>query len=228
MVEWSLFHRGPLFDPRKFKRREKVLAFIQARQGSTRLPNKIYREINGAPMLYHTINMAKRAALIDDVVVVSPQKLPDVPEGITEFVYDGDEMDVVGRYYHALKANPCDYIVRLTSDCPILDSYLIDYVIAASLGADYGSNVLVPTFPDGMDTEVISANTMAYLYAQAETAYDREHVTTLLRREPLEQIRHNMVSVQACQDHSYLKLSVDTEEDFQRVCEMEKNLSCLR
>lgn len=223
MVDWSLFQRAPLFDSKKFKKRAKVIAFVQARQGSTRLPNKIYRQINGAPMLYHTVNMAKQASLIDDVIVVSPQRLPDVPEGISEFVYTGDESDVLSRYYHASKAYPSDYIVRLTSDCPLLDPDLINFVIAASISADYGSNVLMPTFPDGMDTEVMSFDTLQYLYEHA-TGKDREHVTTLIRNYPEEQVKLNLVSVQAFKDQSYLKLSVDTEEDFKKVCAMEREL----
>ena len=225
-VSWSLLDRAPLFRAEKFKKRGKVKAFIQARTGSTRLPGKIYKDINGAPMLFHTINMAKRAKLIDEVIVVSPQRLAELPENIPEFVYDGDETDLLSRYVAALDAHPCDYVVRLTSDCPLLDFYLIDFVIAASIGADYGSNVLAATFPDGMDVEVIEANTLREIDRLTTDPRSREHVTTILRNDPEIQVRFNLVSVQAYVDQSCVKLSVDTEEDLHRVREMEKSFTC--
>lgn len=219
LITWN---RKPLI--KNFKKTKKVFAFIQARQGSTRLPNKIYEDINGAPMLWHTVSRAKECKLLDDVIVVSPQALPELPENVKGFVFDGDEQDVLGRYVAALKAYPCDYVVRLTSDCPLLDPHLIDYVISQSLEADYGTNVLPCTFPDGLDTEVISADTLKVLDKFAIKLFDREHVTTYIRNDPYVQSGLKIVSIQNMDDLSYVKISVDTQEDLDYVRKIEKEL----
>lgn len=169
-------------------------------------------------MLFHVVNAAKQAKWIDEIVVVSPHKV-DVPDGIKNHVHYGNENDVLGRYYEASKLFPCDYVVRLTADCPLLDPFLIDLVIAWSIGYDYGSNVLAMTFPDGMDVEVMSSGLLEYLHLNTNSMKDREHVTTLIRKDPVEQMRRDLLSIEAYDDQSGLKISVDTEEDLKRVRE---------
>lgn len=220
LINWN---RKPLI--KDFKKTKTVKAFIQARQGSKRLPNKIYEDINGAPMLWHVISRAKECKLIDDVIIVAPKILPEIPDGIKGFAWiTGSEDDVLGRYAQALEKHPCDYVVRLTADCPLLDSHLIDYVISQALlfDADYASNVLPATFPDGLDTEVISANTLMAVNCLAMSAFDREHVTTYIRNDPKSQVDMNIVSIQNMEDLSYIKISVDTQEDLDNVRRIEK------
>lgn len=176
-------------------------------------------------MLFHTISRAKEASLIDDVIVICPEELPDVPTGIDQFIFSGDESDVLGRYHAALKRYPCDYIVRLTSDCPLLDPNLIDLAVHSAMDHDYCSNVLVPTFPDGLDVEVISADTIKMLHRDADKPYDREHVTTMIRNNSYIQRDMDLVSIESEKDYSYIKISVDTAEDLDRVREYEKCLT---
>lgn len=221
-IDWSLSNRRELIKP--FKTKDVIYAFIQARTGSKRFPNKIYQDINGAPMLWHTVNAAKQCSLLDDVIIISPGELPELPEGIKGFAYKGSETNVLSRYIAALDAFPCDYVVRLTSDCPLLDHFLIDFIIGCSLGYDYGSNVLECTFPDGMDAEVISAKTFRLLDKYAITDYDREHVTTCLRNNQAIQNRFDIVSIITYKNQSSLKLSVDTESDLKYVKEIENRL----
>lgn len=197
----------------------KVFAFIQARQTSTRFPNKIYQEFNGVPLLYHTISRAKESKFIDDVIVCSPEKLPHLPEGTKSYVHWGDENDVLDRYAGCLVFNPCDYVVRLTSDCPLLDPNLIDFVIyqAITASADYCSNVMKLTFPDGLDTEVIKSSFLKFLGGSVKSRYHREHVTSLIRDNKSLQEEFNCVSIENCEDLSNIKMSVDTKEDLENL-----------
>lgn len=203
-----------------------MLAFLQARRTSTRLPDKIYKELNGAPILFHAVARAKEATLIDDVVIVSPHELPEVPEGVGYFVWDGDEMDVLGRFAAAARSYNPDYIVRLTSDCPLLDPHLIDAVVHHAISTDYCSNVIRPTFPDGVDVEVISRAMLSRLDQMLGAKRHREHVTIALREMAAENpdLPLAMCSIESFDDYSKMKWSVDDEKDFRRVCAIERSL----
>lgn len=222
LLDWDPVYRKPFV--KDFKKSVSVKAFIQAREDSTRLPGKIYKDINGAPMLWHVIDKAKQCRLLDDVIIISPKILPELPEDIKDFVWVGPQEDVLSRYWHALQKFPCDYVVRLTSDCPLLDPNLIDCVISESIGHDYGTNVLPCTFPNGLDVEVISTRTLNNLNTLAKSNSDREHVTTYIRDSPAVQAEIDVISIQSMKDYSYIKVSVDTEEDLEYVRKVEKEL----
>jgi spore coat polysaccharide biosynthesis protein SpsF (cytidylyltransferase family) len=170
-------------------------------------------------MLYHVLDKVMAAKLVDDVVICAPHYLEDIPDGVKLFVYEDDEADVLARYYHCLQRNPADYILRITSDCPLLDPSLIDFVINAGVseGADYSSNVLSNTFPDGVDCELISKNLLAYLHAAMGAEYLREHVTIGLRENQKIRNLFKCISVESMQNYSNIKWSVDTDEDLRRV-----------
>ena len=220
-ISWDLGNRKSLL-PEWEKPKIKVLAFIQARETSSRLPQKIYKELDGAPILYHVISRAKESKLIDDAIILSPKKLSDLPENIKESICpncDGNNecRDVLGEYYWCLIDNPCDYVVRLTADCPLLDPNLIDFVVYQAIitSADYCSNVLKLTFPDGVDTEVIKSDFLKFLYHTTKSPYNREHVTTAIRDNIGLQEEFNCTSVENLEDLSKIKISIDTEEDLQ-------------
>lgn len=174
-------------------------------------------------MIYHVISRANEANLVNDVIVLSPDMLPDLPEGTKEFVlFNHDEKDVLTRYAKCLELNPCDYVVRLTADCPMLDPRLIDFVVdtAVHFNADYCSNVIEPTFPDGVDVEVIKAPVLKILSETVSDPRLREHVTLALREAGQYQKGLNLVSIVNDSDFSSQKISVDTEEDLKRVRDM--------
>lgn len=158
--------------------------------------------------------------MVDEVVVCSPHPLEDIPEGIKSFVYDGEESDVLARYYHCFLENRADYILRITSDCPILDPNLIDFVINEGVKskADYCSNVMNLTFPDGMDCELISMKMLFFLHATMNSEYAREHVTIGIRENKKMQSQFDCVSVE-CRDKDYhhIKWSIDSQDDLDRV-----------
>ena len=140
-----------------------VLAIIQARMGSSRFPGKTLAEISGRPMLWHVVRLARAARTVDEVMVATTCAASDdqiasfcLREGIACF--RGSEDDVLDRFYQASKEKHADVVVRITADCPLIDSEVIDRVVARFQegGSDYASNTLRYTYPDGLDTEVFS------------------------------------------------------------------------
>jgi spore coat polysaccharide biosynthesis protein SpsF len=170
-----------------------ILALLQARTSSTRLPGKVLAPLAGAPMIMRQIERVSRAARIDRVVVAtsldaSDDELAVVAERAGVAVYRGDLDNVLARFVGALDAfGPADHVVRLTGDCPLADPAVIDATIdkVIGAGADYGSNTPPDrTFPKGLDVEVMTANALRDAAARAASAEEREHVTWALHRRP--------------------------------------------
>lgn len=165
-----------------------VIAIVQARMGSTRLPGKVLMPLAGIPVLTHVLNRVKAAARISGVMIATTLSAVDDPvadlakqSGVE--VYRGSENDVLDRYYQAaLRYNP-GHIVRITADCPLMDPAVIDLVIERHLaeGADYTTNTFLPTYPDGEDVEVFTFTALARAWREARLPSEREHVTPFLR-----------------------------------------------
>lgn len=164
-----------------------IIAIIQARMGSTRLPGKVLMQIDGKPMLEYQIERVKKAKLIDTIVVATSVLRQDDPIGdicnkIGIDCFRGSENDVLSRYYECAKKYQAKTIVRLTADCPFSDPEVIDKVIQLFIDAkaDYAANTAPPqnsTFPDGSDVEVFSMEAFEKVNKEAKDKYDREHVT---------------------------------------------------
>lgn len=202
----------------------KVLGIIQARTTSSRLPNKIYRQINGAPLLYHVINKVSLSSYISEVIVATTEDDLDIPEGIKKYVYPGKTDDVLGRYFYCALFYEPDYIVRVTSDCPAIDPLLLEYMVYLAIinKSDYCSNVLYPlTFPDGQDIEVLSIKLLRFLHNNVFSEYNREHVTMAFRENNKWHNDFNTISIKNLTDYSKIKCSVDTEEDMKNLEKME-------
>jgi len=166
----------------------KVIAIIQARMGSSRFPNKVMRLINGAPMIELLLRRLNKAKRIDQIILATSDALLDQPlcdhvRGLGYDVFQGSENDVLDRCYQAAKLYQPDTVVRITGDCPIIDPAIVDQVIAAyeSQDVDYMSNILPPTYPDGLDTEVFSFHALEMAANQTTKSRDREHVTPFIR-----------------------------------------------
>lgn len=166
----------------------KTVAIIQARMGSTRLPGKVLADLGGKPVLAWVVRAARAALGIDDVWVATSTATADdavavwcKANGIS--AHRGSESDVLDRYAGAAKASGAQIVVRLTADCPLLDPAVIAQTIRlrSMTGADYASNVDPPTWPDGLDCEVLAANALFAAAAEATRASDREHVTPFVR-----------------------------------------------
>lgn len=206
-----------------------VVIAIQARSGSTRLPKKAYELISGARMLDRVLESCKRAAAYINrppiaaqsrVVVLCPYGdsiVKDFGRHVT--VIEGSEFDVLSRYATLLKAMPSNYIVRITGDCPLIPPFIISKHVdlAITNGYDYVSNVdeRWRTSLDGIDCEVMSSKMLAWVNDIATTPYDREHVTTMIRKSPPEWAKIGFVA--NFFDMSPIKYSVDTADDLERV-----------
>ncbi len=196
----------------------KATAIIQARIGSTRLPNKIFLPLSGKSILWHVYQRVKKSKLIDNVIIATT----DLPEDdLVEMFcienkinyFRGSSDDVLSRYYFTAKSFQSDIIVRITSDCPLIDSNVIDEIIKLFIGenADYASNVLERTFPRGYDTEVFSFSVLEKTFFEAKEKFEREHVTPFIYNHP--EI-FKLVSYKINKDYSSLRLTIDTQEDY--------------
>ena len=170
----------------------KVIAIVQARMGASRFPNKVMQLINGVPMIELLLRRLNKAKRVDQIILATSDALLDQPlcdhvRGLYYDVFQGSENDVLDRYYQAAKLYQADTVVRITGDCPLIDPAIVDHVIAAyeSQDVDYMSNILPPTYPDGLDTEVFSFRALELAANQATKSRDREHVTPFIRESGL-------------------------------------------
>ena len=197
----------------------KIVAIIQARMGSTRLPGKVMMDLAGEFMLGRVVDRLRRASSLHEVVVATTTNSDD--DHIVALcgergwpVCRGSEDDVLDRYYHAAVAHSADAVVRITSDCPLIDPGVIDKVVQEFLSAypdiDYVSNCIQRTFPRGLDTEVISFNALDQAWREDSDPSHREHVTQYIIRNPG---RFRIRGVENEVDYSHMRWTVDTPED---------------
>lgn len=198
----------------------KVVAIIQARMGSTRLPGKVMKMILGKPVILWDIDRVSESKLIDEIVVAIPfdRQNDVIVNTIKEYsdkiiIFRGSEEDVLDRYYKAAKERMADVIVRLTSDCPLIDPEVVDNVIEQFLNThcDYCSNTLKRTYPRGLDAEVFSFNALAKAWNEAKKEYEREHVTPYIIENPE---KFKLFNVPFSTNLSHLRWTLDTNEDF--------------
>lgn len=201
----------------------RIVAIVQARVGSTRLPGKVLRPLLGRPMLARVIERLRMSEVLHRVVVATTHLPHDdevarVAQEEGAGVFRGDETDVLGRYVGAARAFDADVIVRVTADCPLIDAGVIDQVVSRHLTRsdqlDYVSNTIERTYPRGLDVEVLPRRVLEHLDRVSDSPPEREHVTLHLLhhqdRFRIDQVRHPI-------DHSTHYWTVDTEEDFQLV-----------
>lgn len=207
----------------------KIVAIIQARMASTRLPGKVLVEVSGQPLLQHMIERVKRAKKLDSVVVATSEAEADqavawLCEASGTVCYRGRESDVLDRYYRAAVENEADVVVRLTADCPLIDPEVIDQVIGFFHGGefDYVSNIIECSYPDGLDTEVFTREALERTWREARLKSEREHVTPYLRNHP-ELFRQG--NMRYHEDLSSLRWTVDTPRDLDFVRTVYSNFS---
>ena len=198
----------------------KVLAIVQARMGSTRLPGKVLKQVNGKALLEYQIERMERARNIDQMVISTSTR--DVDDPIIELckkmnvdTFRGSENDVLGRFYETSSYYKGEVIVRLTADCPLIDPDVIDRVISFFLDNYpkilYVSNTRKRTYPRGMDTEVFSYQLLQDAYMNANMPHDLEHVTPFM----IKRIDSSAVGqIVYSRDESKHRWTVDTIEDF--------------
>jgi len=205
-----------------------VVAILQARMSSSRLPGKVLKPILGRPMLDLHIERVRRASEIEKLVVAtstdpSDDVLADFASTAGIEVFRGSLTDVLDRYYHAALHFGADHVVRLTGDCPLADPEVIDALIRLHLngGFDYTSNALEHTYPDGLDAEVVTFQALETAWREARKSAEREHATLFIYAHP---DRFRIGSLTSEVDYSAQRWTVDTEADYQFVRTVYENL----
>lgn len=199
-----------------------AIVVVQARAGSTRLPGKVLMDVGGRPMLRLMLDrlVPLRQASVDLVVATSTLDRDDpvalVAAEAGAHVVRGDEADVLLRFAQAVEAHPADTVVRLTADCPLIDPALVVEALRLhrATGADYTSNTLVRTYPDGLDVEVLRADSLRAAAADATDPAEREHVTPFVYRRPR---RFAIAQLVGHPDLGEERWTVDTADDIARV-----------
>ncbi len=198
-----------------------TVAIIQARTGSTRLPHKVLADVGGRTMLARVVRRTRRARRVDEVAVATTGR-PDDEAIVAECralevaVFRGSESDVLDRYYRAARQLGAETVVRVTSDCPLIDPAVVDRVVRefAAAAPDYASNTLERTFPRGLDTEVLTFEALERAWRKAGEPYQRVHVTPYIYQHP---DRFRLLSVVAELEAGDHRWTVDTAEDLELV-----------
>jgi spore coat polysaccharide biosynthesis protein SpsF len=208
----------------------KVVATIEARMASTRLPGKVLLKVVGVPLLGHLISRLQACENLDDIVIATTTS--PVDDVIDEYcqslgvaIFRGDADDVMGRVLAAASFLAADVVVETTGDNPLLDPAIVDLHIQTFLSntADYVSNAIVPTFPDGMEVQVFSLETLRASEASANHPLDREHVTRHIRQHPEIFTQINVIAPLAVR-RPELSVTVDVDADFEIVRLVLENL----
>ena len=195
----------------------KIVAIVQARMGSTRLPNKVMKAIEGNPMIELLLKRLAQSKELDQIIVatsIDERNLPLINH-VRKLGYSceqGSENDVLDRYVSAAKIHQADVLVRITGDCPLVDPALVDEAIRGFKGAnvDYFSNTSPPTYPDGLDIEVFTYKALEKANQETDDQFDREHVTPYLRNSG----KYKIESLKHSEDLSSFRWTVDEAADF--------------
>lgn len=198
----------------------KVAAIVQARMGSVRLPDKVMKPIGGIPMIEVLLSRLAKAKEIDAVIVatsVDPRNKPliDHVHSLGFACEKGSENDVLDRIVKSALKHGVDIVVRITGDCPLVDPELVDECVRhfKETSVDYFSNISPPTFPDGLDIEVVKLAALQKAQTESDNPYDLEHVTPFVRASDL----FKRAGMQNDEDLSDLRWTVDAPEDFKIV-----------
>lgn len=207
---------------------KKLAIIIQARIGSTRLPGKVLADIEGKSMLWHTCSRLKLSKYSPEIIIATTNSEEDKKilklAGILNLKsYSGSVDDVLDRYYQTALTFRVKIIARITADCPLIDPNVFDKVLETFLEGnyDYISNTIPPTFPDGLDVEVFTFEVLEKAWKEAKLNSEREHVTTYIWKHPEV---FTIAYVLNDKDISYMRWTVDEEDDLQFVREIYKYL----
>ncbi|MGP1537413.1 cytidylyltransferase domain-containing protein [Bacteroides heparinolyticus] len=202
----------------------KVLAITQARYGSTRLPAKILKEVNGVTLLEIHLRRILQSKMITKLKVATTDEegskfIIDICNKVGVEYHQGSVNDVLDRFYQTASPENPDYVVRVTSDCPLIDPDIIDQVIKTCIdgGYDYASNTLIPTYPDGMDVEVFKFSALEKAWKEAKLLSEHEHVTPYIKNNStvMGGTLFKSFNVVNDVDLNELRITVDEQRDFE-------------
>ncbi|MFC1546674.1 cytidylyltransferase domain-containing protein [bacterium] len=196
----------------------KIIAVIQARLGSSRLPGKVMLKFCEKPVLQHVVNRVSTVEMLDKVIVATTKEKEDIK--IKEWcdknnvsVYQGSSNDVLDRYYKTACLFNAENIIRITADCPVIDPKVLEKIIKMHISnkADYTANTLTNTYPDGQDVEILSFSALKKAWEQAKLTSEREHVTPYIRKHA---DIFNIISVTNDINLGSKRWTLDNKEDY--------------
>ncbi len=205
------------------KKKLDAVIIVQARATSGRFPNKVLQKIKNKTLLEILIHRLKKSKECKKIVVAIPnnskqKKLYNHLKKLKVTIFEGDENNVLDRYYKASIQNKSDFIVRVTADCPLMDAKIIDRLlkIAKKKNYDYVSNVFPPSFPNGLDVSVIKSKTLHDAWKNSTSKFDNEHVVPFIQKNN----KYKKFNLEHYTDLSSLRWTVDEPEDFQVIKEI--------
>ena len=197
-----------------------TVVFIQARLGSTRFPGKIFSKYKNTTMLEVLLKRLSLSKKINKIIFLIPDNKENIPlkSFIKKLGYNffcGSEENVLSRFFFAAKKFKPLTIIRITSDCPLIDPFILDKMIKKFNESkfDYLSNTIHPTYPDGFDVEIFSRKTLSLAFKNANLDYDKEHVTPYIKREKI----FNTYNYSQNKDYSDIRITLDTKKDFENI-----------
>ncbi len=200
---------------------KRVVAVIQARMSSSRLPGKVLMPLAGQPLLMFMIDRIKRAQHVDAIIVATSTDQSDDPlaemlDSQNIICWRGSLNNVLTRFHDAAKSQNADIVLRITGDCPLIEPQLIDACVDMLLAQnlDYVSNVEPPSYPDGLDVEAMTMAALSQAENEAALGSEREHVTPFIRNNP---DRFARASLESTIDLSALRWTVDYADDLDTV-----------
>jgi spore coat polysaccharide biosynthesis protein SpsF len=200
---------------------DRIVAIVQARMGSTRLPGKVLMELGGSTVLSRVLARLRRSRWIDQIVVATTSSGLDHVidlecQRIGVCCFRGSEDDVLDRFYQTAQNYHAEAVVRITADCPLTDPGLVDDVIQVfqNQHADYANNTVLRTYPRGLDVEVFTYAALSQAWQEASKRYEREHVTPYFYEHPT---LFRMTSASGQTDYSRYRWTLDTLEDLRLI-----------
>ena len=195
---------------------EKVAIILQARMNSKRLPSKVMADLGGRSLILFEIERLKKCVNVDEIIVATTKEKTDdnlvkAIEEVGLLVHRGSEKNVLERFYECIRLTSAKHFVRITGDCPFIDSKIIDQVINKYFSGnfDYCSNTIPPTYPDGLDVEIFSRDVLIKAYELCNDDYQKEHVTPWIRNNE----NFKIGNLKSNKDYSNLRLTVDEKID---------------
>ncbi|MCL4164692.1 UNVERIFIED_CONTAM: hypothetical protein GTU68_026234 [Idotea baltica] len=211
----------------------KVVGITQARSGSTRLPNKVLMNLDGLSLLAVHVKRIQKSSLIDKLIIATTiaeqdEQIAKLADSLGVSSFRGSEGNVLDRFYQSVKGEKPDYVVRLTSDCPLIDAELIDKVINFTIERelDYCSNTLKPSYPDGQDIEVFKFSALERAWKEAKLCSDLEHVTPYIWRNSSFKGGNLFKSdnFQEGYDFENVRITVDEKKDYDLIVKLVEHL----
>lgn len=204
----------------------RVVAIVQARMSSTRLPGKAFLPLGGKPALEHVLERASKIDGVSSVILAtsrepSDDRIANWCEARGTSFFRGSLNDVLGRYYECALEAGADFVVRITADCPLLDPQLSSRAVALALSQQTDLAAVAKSFPKGLDTQVFRFSALATAFSEASTGYDREHVGPFIENN---QSRFKVRAIESAIDHSNQRWTLDYPEDYEFLSAVFENL----